>query len=80
MLSIALYGCESWCLPEQLLDRLRVFHAQCVRAMCRVTRWHTWQHHISTQELEQRLGLDDIDTYVKRRQLPWSSARMHKSF
>ena len=27
ILSILLYGCESWCLTEELLQRLRVFHA-----------------------------------------------------
>ena len=39
--------------------------------MCRVTRKHTWQHHISTQSLGQQLGLASIDTYVARRQLRW---------
>ena len=32
ILSILLYGCECWALTERLLHRLRVFHAQCVRA------------------------------------------------
>ena len=54
-----------------MLGRLRVFHARCVRSMCRVSRKHTWLHRISTGELEQRLGLDTIDTYLKRRQLRW---------
>ena len=71
MLSIALYGSECWCLPEPLLERLRVFHAQCLRAMCRVTRVHTWRCHISTQELGQLMGIDSIDTYIYRRQLRW---------
>ena len=71
ILLILLYGSESWCLFEVLLQRLRVFHAQCLRAMCRVTRKHTWDLHISTQELGQRLGLDSIDMYVSRRQLRW---------
>ena len=71
MLSIALYGSECWCLPEPLLERLRVFHAQCLRAMCRVTRLHTWRWHITTQELEQRMGLDSIDVCIARRQLRW---------
>jgi len=42
-------------------QRLRVFHAQCVRGMCRVSRKHTRQHRISTAALEKRLGLDSID-------------------
>jgi len=39
--------------------------------MCRVTRKHTWDHHITTQELGQRLGIETIDTHVTRRQLRW---------
>ena len=46
VLSIALYGCECWCLNEQLLDRLRVFHAQCLRAMCAVS--HGCTHGAAT--------------------------------
>uniref|UniRef100_A0A7S0LG95 Reverse transcriptase domain-containing protein n=1 Tax=Coccolithus braarudii TaxID=221442 RepID=A0A7S0LG95_9EUKA len=69
VLSILLYGCESWCLTETHRSRLRTFHAQSLRAMCRVTRKHTWQHHISTQELGQRLRLELIDTYIDRHQL-----------
>ena len=42
ILAILLYGCECWSLTEKLLSRLRVFHNQCVRTMCRVTRKHTW--------------------------------------
>eukprot|EP00966_Prymnesium_polylepis_P311942 7207934-Prymnesium_polylepis.1 len=53
-------------------QRLRVFHAQCVRGMCRVSRKHTRQHRISTATLEKRLGLDSIDIYHSRRQLRWA--------
>ena len=48
ILSILLFGCEAWCLTEVLMQRLRVFHVQSVRAMCRVPRKHTWEHHISS--------------------------------
>ena len=58
-------------LTEELLQRLRVFHAQCLRAMSRVTRRHTWEHRISSMQLMQELGLDAIDFYVARRQLRW---------
>ena len=61
ILSILLFGCEAWCLTEVLMQRLRVFHAQCARAMCRVTRKHTWEHHISSEQLRERLGLDSMD-------------------
>ena len=71
ILAVLLYGSETWCSTEKILHRLRCFHARCVRAMCRVTRKHCWDHHISTVELERRLGLDTIDTYISRRQLRW---------
>jgi hypothetical protein len=64
--------CETWSLTEELSQRLRGMHAQHLRAMCRVTRTHVWKHHITTQELGQRLGLDSMDVYVARRQLRWA--------
>ena len=78
VLAILLYGCECWCLTEELYSRLRVFHAQCLRVMSRVTRKHTRAHHISTQALGQELGIESIDFYVTRRQLRWAGhvARM----
>ena len=71
ILAILLYGAESWSVTEAMRRRLRVFHARCVRAMCRVSRKHTWDHRITTAALERRLGLDPIDTYLSRRQLRW---------
>ena len=80
VLAILLYGSECWCLTEELFARLRVFHAQCLRVMSRVTRKHTWDHHISTQELGQQLGLESIDVYVTRRQLRWLGHVSRMSF
>ena len=71
ILGILLYGAESWRVTEVMLQRLRVFHARCVRAMSRVSRKHTWKHRVSTATLERQLGLDSIDKYVTRRQLRW---------
>jgi hypothetical protein len=71
ILSILLYGCESWCLTQVMWRRLRTFHALCVRKMCRVTRYHTWKHRVSTSTLLKRVGLRAIESYVYRRQLGW---------
>ena len=78
ILSILLYGSESWCLTEELLNLLRTFHARSVRAMCRVNRWHVRKHRITTKELLMRVGLKSIDTYITQRQLRWAGhvARM----
>ena len=71
VLAILLHGSETWCLTEILFNKLRVFHARCVRAICRVNRLHTRLHRIKTSNLLLRVGLLPIDSYVTRRQLRW---------
>ena len=72
ILPILLYGCECWCLTEEMLRKLRIFHNFCVRCMCRVNRWHTRLHHIKTSDLIDRLGICSVDTYICRQQLRWA--------
>ena len=78
ILTILLYGAESWSLTEKVYRKLRCFHARCVRGMCRVTRWHTRKHKITTNELLKRLKLKSMDAYVTKRHLQWAGhlARM----
>ena len=78
ILSLLLYGAESWCLSENLYSMLRIFHNRCLRAMCGVTLRDCYVHHISTDQLLDRMSLRSIDTYVTRRQLRWAGhvARM----
>ena len=64
VVNILLYGAECWCLTEELLDRLRVFHNQCVRAMCGVKLWHQWRHGIRNRELRRRLKMESLDQLV----------------
>ena len=71
ILSILLYGSEAWLITERMMQRLRVFHAQCLRVMLGVSRTQVWRERISTAGLAQRLGLESIETYVYRRQLRW---------
>ena len=67
ILSILLYGSECWLVTARILQRLRVFHAGCLRAMCGVSR----KDRLSTCSLTQKLELDSVDNYVFRRQLRW---------
>jgi hypothetical protein len=71
ILAILLYASECWVLTELMRQRLRLFHAQCLRAMCGVSRSRSRQERISTWELTQQLGLDSMDNYVHRRQLQY---------
>ena len=48
ILSILLYGSESWCITEKLFNMLRVFHNRCVRATCNVTIKEVFEKRITT--------------------------------
>ena len=65
------YSSKMWCVTEKLFRQLRLIRARCVRAICRVTRRHAWQHRISTVQLLGRLASLTIDAYIIRRQLRW---------
>lgn len=79
VLPIALYGSETWCLTEKLFNLLRMFHRNCIRAMCRVNLLHVRRYRISNEELLDRIGLLSIDSYITKRQLSWAGhvARMN---
>jgi len=62
ILSICLYGCESWCLTEKLYSKLRQFHARCVRTMSHITLAQSRMYQIPTREIETELGLDSMWT------------------
>ena len=78
VINILLYGAENWCLTEELLDRLRVFHNQCVRDMTGVKLWHQWNHGIRNRELRNRMKMESMDHYISVRKLRWAGhvARM----
>ena len=64
ILSILLYGSGCWLLTEEIMHRLRCFHARCMRIMCGVSHIDTWRQRLSTAALEQRMGLESLDTYT----------------
>ena len=72
VLPVLLYGSELWCLTEKLLNKLRTFHARCIRSMWRVTLHHTRTHRISTATLMDRLGLTSIDDQITNNILRWA--------
>ena len=71
VLSVLLYGSESWALTQRLRNKLRGFYRRCVRSMCRVNMWHVQEYRITAQALEQRLGISSFETYLVRRRLRW---------
>ena len=60
-----LYGCDSLAFDAFMLGRLRRFHHDCIRRMCRLTRFQTWQHRLSMADMRARPGLHPIDEYIR---------------
>ena len=81
VLSVLLYGCESWCLSAKSLNKLTLWHNKRLREMCRVTMCQTFVHRISSRSLQQRTGVFDLLHYVASRTLLWAGhvARMPKN-
>ena len=76
--NILLYGCESWCLREDDVRRLRGFHRRCVRTICGVTLFKTWKDHIKSSALNDRLCIPGFEDGYRARLLRWAGeiARM----
>jgi hypothetical protein len=61
-ISILLYGSKSWCLREDLFNRLHHFQHRCARIMCRIAIAHTIRHRTSSTRLIKRLAIKPFDT------------------
>jgi exonuclease III len=72
VISILLFGSEIWSLREDLIKKLDVFHNQCVRIMCHVTKHMQWKKKIRTSTLSARVGLPSIREMIAARQLRWA--------
>ena len=71
ILSVLLYGCESWCLTADLAGILASWHRARLREMCRVTMHQVWIHRITIEELYERIGVRSIEFYIRVRTLRW---------
>jgi hypothetical protein len=68
LVSILLYGSETWIMTKGIMDKLRKFHHSCVRSMCGIESWH---QHVSPDTLLKRLNIKPIEFYYRRRLLQW---------
>ena len=71
VLGILLYGCETWTVTAELMRKLEVFYANCIRTMCGVTRRQQWKKRISNETLRQKLKLSSIDYIIGSRCIRW---------
>ena len=72
VVSILLYGSECWALRRKEEVALERFHNDCIRKMCRVSRWKQHVHHLKSSELRAQLGLRTMRHYISVRVLRWA--------
>ena len=68
VLSVLLYGSESWPVLRRDEDRLDRFHHQCIRAILGVSRIDQETDHITNSDLRVRWGSSDLLSDILRRQ------------
>jgi len=71
VLSVLLYGSETWTLLKTDQDKLERFHRRCVRTICNISRWKQWKTHTTSADLERRLGIHSLEHYLQVRLLRW---------
>ena len=65
--SVLLYGCEAWALSAVQLERLEVFHRQCLR---QIVGWRL-SDRMSNEQLCGRCNATTMRVMVVRHQLRW---------
>ena len=70
IISILLYGAETWTLKAPAVRMLTSFHNRCVRTILGVTRYSQWKEHITTAQFSARFGMPhSIADYLLDRKL-----------
>jgi hypothetical protein len=67
VLSIFLYGCESWIIPEQLENKINSFATNCYRYLLGIKR----TDHIPNETIYEMVEKGPLIQTIRRRQLGW---------
>jgi len=68
VLSVLLYGAESWKTTKTISSKLDIFQNKCLRKILHVF----WPNTISNEQLLQRTGLEPISSTVNKRRWRWT--------
>ena len=72
VLSVLLYGAETWVLKAQHVKRLNSFHNRCIRTILGVTRYQQWKERITSTHLASTFGMQQlISDFVMEQRLRW---------
>ena len=67
VLSVLMFGCESWRMTKNDEKKLDVFLHRCLRRMLRID----WTQHVSNEEVRRRAGIKEVVSETVRRRR-WS--------
>ena len=74
VLSVLLYGAETWTIKAESVRRLSSFHNRCIRTILGVSRYQQWKEHISSKRLAEAFGMEELMLHLLMRQrLRWLS-------
>lgn len=74
VVSVLLYGCETWLVTEEIKRKLQVFVNRCLRRILRIF----WPNTISNQELWDTTGMKEINNEVRKRKFGWIGHTLRK--
>jgi hypothetical protein len=69
VISILLWGCDSWALKDSDMQKLKVFHTKKARKLCNINMKLVEKHHIPNDSVLNRLHLMPLDKLITIRQL-----------
>ena len=67
VLSVLLYGCESWKGLQEIEERVRRFESNCLRKILKIR----WYDHVSEEELRRRTGQQSVVEKIKIARWKW---------
>ena len=72
VVSVLLYGAETWTLKAQHVRRLNSFHNRCIRTILGVTRYQQWKERITSKRLASAFGMQQsIPELIMEQRLRW---------
>jgi len=72
VLSVLLYGAETWAIKAHNMRRLGGFHNRCVRTIMGVTKYQQWKERITSKELASAFGMEEtMEELLRKHRLRW---------
>ena len=59
VLSVLLYGAETWSIKANHVKKLQSFHNRCIRMILGVTRYQQWKERITFKQLASASGMEE---------------------